>query len=78
MLLVSHEAAMAIQAIYLGNEEEAAIIELRRFYPIDDNAAALNAVRAIASWVLPNEMPTIKYLLPKKRPSSKIPKINKT
>ena len=70
MFLVSHEAAVAIQAAYLSSGEEGAVIELRRFYPIDNDAAALNAVRAIASWKIPDELPSIRHLSSKRERKS--------
>ena len=50
MFCVSDEAAAAIRAAYLDKGEWPAVAELRRFYRIDDNAAALTCARTIASW----------------------------
>jgi len=50
MFLVSDEAAEAIRTAYLEKGEWPAVAELRRFYRIDDNAAALRCARTIASW----------------------------
>ena len=50
MFLVSKEAADAIRTVYLDRGEWPAVAELRRFYKIDDNAAALKCARTIASW----------------------------
>ncbi len=50
MFLVSKEAADAIRTVYLDRGEWPAVAELRRFYKIDDNAAALTCARTIASW----------------------------
>ncbi len=50
MFLVSKEAADAIRTAYLDRGEWPAVAELRRFYKIDDNAAALICARTIASW----------------------------
>ena len=50
MFLVSDEAAEAIRTAYLEKGEWPAVAELRRFYRIEDNAAALRCARTIASW----------------------------
>ena len=50
MFMVGEEAAEAIRKAYLEKGEWPAVAELRRFYPIADNAAALRAVQMIASW----------------------------
>ncbi len=50
MFMVSAEAAEAIRMAYLEKGEWPAVAELRRFYRIEDNAAALRCVRTIASW----------------------------
>ncbi|MEI7606734.1 MAG: hypothetical protein WCJ64_05065 [Rhodospirillaceae bacterium] len=50
MFCVSDEAASAIRTAYLDKGEWPAVAELRRFYRIDDNAAALTCARTIASW----------------------------
>ncbi|MEI7608112.1 MAG: hypothetical protein WCJ64_12090 [Rhodospirillaceae bacterium] len=50
MFCVSNEAATAIREAYLDKGEWPAVAELRRFYRIDDNAAALTCARTIASW----------------------------
>jgi hypothetical protein len=50
MFCVSDEAATAIRTAYLDKGEWPAVAELRRFYRIDDNAAALTCARTIASW----------------------------
>ncbi len=50
MFLVSAEAAAAIRTAYLERGEWPAVAELRRFYRIDDNVAALRCARTIASW----------------------------
>ena len=55
MFMVEDEAADAIRRAYLEKGEWPAVAELRRFYRIDDNAAALRAVRTIASWRPPAE-----------------------
>ena len=65
MFLVSGEAAEAIRAAYVERGEEAAVAELRRLYRIDDNVAALNAARTIASW-RPSSEP-----VPTRRPARK-------
>ena len=48
--LVSKEAADAVRAAVIDRGEWPAVAELRRFYRIDDNAAALKCARTIASW----------------------------
>ena len=50
MFCVSNEAATAIREAFLDKGEWPAVAELRRFYRIDDNAAALTCARTIASW----------------------------
>ncbi len=50
MFLVSKEVAAAVRTAYLDRGEWPAVAELRRFYKIDDNAAALKCARTIASW----------------------------
>ena len=51
MFCVSNEAATAIREAFIAKGEWPAVAELRRFYRIDDNAAALTCARTIASWV---------------------------
>ena len=51
MFCVSDEAATAIRTAYFDKGEWPAVVELRRFYRVDDNAAALTCARTIASWV---------------------------
>jgi len=48
MFMVGDDAAQAIRSAYLEKGEWPAVAELRKFYLID--AAALRAVRTIASW----------------------------
>lgn len=50
MFTVSQEEAQAVQKAFHENGEWAAVVELRRFFHIQDNDDALNAVRAIARW----------------------------
>ncbi len=50
MFCVSQEAAAAIREAYLAKGEWPAVAELRRFYNVADNAAALTCARIIASW----------------------------
>ncbi len=50
MFCVSNEAATAIREAYLEKGAWPAVAELRRFYRIVDNAAALTCARTIASW----------------------------
>jgi len=59
MFCVSNEAATAIREAFLDKGEWPAVAELRRFYRIDDNAAALTCARTIASWT-PVETAVIK------------------
>ncbi|QCO19451.1 hypothetical protein D3869_29840 (plasmid) [Azospirillum brasilense] len=47
---VSQDEAAVIQNAFHESGEWAAVAELRRYFPIQDNADALNAVRAIARW----------------------------
>lgn len=53
MFAVSQDEAEAVQRAFHESGEWAAVAELRRFFPIQDNADALNAVRAIARWRTP-------------------------
>ena len=55
MVMVEDEAAGAVRRAYLEKGEWPAVAELRRFYRIDDNAAALRVVGTIASWRPPAE-----------------------
>ena len=50
MFCVSNEAATAIREAFFDKGEWPAVAELRRYYRIDDNAAALTCARTIASW----------------------------
>ena len=50
MFLVSNEAATAIRKAWITRGELAAVAVLRSFYKIDDDTAALNCARTIASW----------------------------
>ena len=59
MFCVSNEAAAAIREAYIDKGEWPAVAELRRFYRIDDNAAALTCARTIASWA-PVDMAAMK------------------
>ncbi|WP_372399678.1 hypothetical protein ABMY26_29160 [Azospirillum sp. HJ39] len=53
MFSVSQDEAAAIQKAFHESGEWAAVAELRRHFPIQDNANALNAVRAIVRWSQP-------------------------
>ncbi|CAO3425597.1 hypothetical protein [Azospirillum doebereinerae] len=57
MFSVSQEEATAIQAAFHERGEWAAVAELRRYFSIQDNADALNAVRTIARWRPPPVTP---------------------
>ncbi len=48
--MVGDDAAQAIRSAFMEKGEWPAVAELRRFYRIDDNAAALRAMRTIAAW----------------------------
>lgn len=50
MFAVSQDEAAAIQKTFHESGEWAVVAELWRFFPIQDNADALNAVRAVARW----------------------------
>ncbi|MCW2240625.1 hypothetical protein [Azospirillum canadense] len=50
MFMVSEEERMAICRAYDAGGEWAAVVELRRFFPIEDNDNALFAVRSIVRW----------------------------
>jgi hypothetical protein len=69
MFLVSEEAAAAIRSAYLEKGEWPAVAELRRFYKIDDNDAALRTVRTIASWLPAAEVPPTTRRPARKRPT---------
>ena len=53
MFSVSQDEAAAIQKAFHESGEWAAVVELRRHFPIQDNVNALNAVRAIVKWTRP-------------------------
>lgn len=53
MFSVSEDQTTAVQKAFHESGEWAAVAELRRFFPIQDNANALNAVRSIARWKIP-------------------------
>ena len=53
MFSVSQVEAAAIQKAFHESGEWAAVVELRRHFPIQDNVNALNAVRAIVRWTRP-------------------------
>ena len=57
MFMVDEDAAKAIRTAYREKGEWPAIAELRRFYKIEDNITALQAVRTIASWRPPAAPP---------------------
>ncbi|KAA0588794.1 hypothetical protein FZ938_13110 [Azospirillum oryzae] len=58
VFVVSKEMAEAVQRVFHEQGEWPAVAELRRHVHIADNASALQAVRAIASWrTLPAEPP---------------------
>ncbi|WP_377807861.1 hypothetical protein ABNQ38_14355 (plasmid) [Azospirillum sp. A29] len=58
MFVVSKEMAEAVQRVFHEQGEWPAVAELRRHVHIADNANALQAVRAIASWrTLPADPP---------------------
>lgn len=50
MFAVSIDESTAIQKAFDQSGESAAAVELRRYFPIQDNAKALNVVRAIVQW----------------------------
>ncbi|PWC50828.1 hypothetical protein TSA6c_33885 [Azospirillum sp. TSA6c] len=50
VFVVSKEMAEAVQQVFHEQGEWPAVAELRRHVHIADNASALQAVRAIASW----------------------------
>lgn len=58
MFSVSQEEAAAIQTAFHERGEWAAVAELRRYFAIQDNADALNAVRTIARWRQPPATPS--------------------
>jgi hypothetical protein len=53
MFVISRDAACSIQAAYHEGGEWAAVVELRRHFPIPDNQAARYAVQVIAGWTPP-------------------------
>ncbi|PWC40913.1 hypothetical protein [Azospirillum sp. TSO35-2] len=57
MFSVSQDQAAAVQKAFHESGEWAAVAELRRFFPIQDNTNALNAVRSIARWTVPADLP---------------------
>ena len=67
MFMVSDEAAAAIRKAFIEDGDAQAVAELRRFFRVDDDAAALGAARAIASWRPPDESPPARRLAPKRR-----------
>ena len=51
MFMVSEETAAAVRAVYRQDGEWAAVVELRRHFPVlKDNGDALRCVRVIAGW----------------------------
>jgi hypothetical protein len=50
MLLVDKETSEAIREAYVKGGEELAVVELRRFFQIQDDNAARDCAIAIASW----------------------------
>lgn len=58
MFIVSQDEVDAVQKAFHENGEWAAVVELRRFFSIQDNENALKAVRAIVRWTtLPDRLP---------------------
>lgn len=57
MFSVSQEEAVAIQTAFHERGEWAAVAELRRYFAIQNNADALNAVRTITRWRQPPAAP---------------------
>lgn len=53
MFCVGPDVAAAVQTAFHENGEWAAVAELRRYFPIQDNERAIAAVRSIASWSVP-------------------------
>ncbi len=68
MFMVSDEAATAIRTAYFERGEWPAVAELRRYYMIEDNAAALKTAQIIASWQ-PVETPFKPVRAPRKKRS---------
>jgi hypothetical protein len=50
MLMVNKETSEAIREAYVKGGEELAVVELRRFFQIQDDNAARHCAVAIASW----------------------------
>ncbi len=50
MFMVSEEERAAILWAFAEGGEWAAVVELRRYFPIEDNDNALLAVRSIVRW----------------------------
>lgn len=58
MFIVSQDEVDAVQKAFHEKGEWAAVVELRRFFSIQDNENALKAVRAIVRWTtLPDRLP---------------------
>lgn len=53
MFCVGPDVAAAVQTAFHENGEWAAVVELRRHFPIQSNERAIEAVRLIASWHVP-------------------------
>ena len=59
MFMVTEEERRAIRRAYEAGGEWAAVVELRRYFAIEDNENALCAVRSIVRWrPAPSSSPT--------------------
>ena len=70
MFTVTQDEATAIREALEQGGEWRAVVELRRHFPIDDNAAALRAVRMIARWPSTPPVPSAPKMPPCRKPSS--------
>lgn len=55
MFCVGPDVAAAVQTAFHEKGEWAAVAELRRYFPIQSNERAIEAVRSIARWAVPRE-----------------------
>jgi len=71
VFVVNKEMAEAVQRVFHEQGEWPAVAELRRHVHIADNASALQAVRAIASWCTLPADPPARYRKTKDGPTDR-------
>jgi hypothetical protein len=50
MIMINRATSDAVREAYIKGGEEPAIVELRRFFPIEDDNAARQCAIKVASW----------------------------